>query len=126
MARFEMEFRVVVLDEPLTLYRGCHGPDRRTLERALMSNFQARREPPHPADLHATVLHMAVSMFVQRESLGRMARRRPDRIGTHIATLALEPGHGVCIADTGSAGHWSVWGAPARLMTFVTGVQTVG
>jgi hypothetical protein len=126
MARFEMEFRVVVLDEPLTLYRACHGPDRRALERALMSNFQARREPPHPADLHAAVLHMAVSMFEQRENLERMARRRPDRIGTHIATLALEPGYGVCIADTGGAGHWSVWGVPAQLMAFVTDAQTVG
>lgn len=126
MVRFETEFRVVVLGEPLTLYRACHGLDRRAVERTLMSNFQARREPPHPADLHATVLHMAVSMFQKRENLERMARRRPDRIGTHIATVALEPGHGVCIADTGSAGHWSVWGLPLQLMAFVTGVQAVG
>lgn len=126
MARFEMEFRVVVLGDSHTLYRACHGRDRRALERAFTSNFQAGREPPHPADLHATVLHMAVSMFEKRENLGRMARRRPDRIGTHIATLGLEPGHGVCIADTGGAGHWSVWGVPAQLTAFVTDVQAVG
>jgi hypothetical protein len=126
MARFDMEFHVVVLGESLTLHRACHGGDRRALERALMSNFQARRDPPHPADLHATVLHMAVSMFETRENIMRMARRRPDRIGTHIATLALEPGHGFCIADTGGAGHWSVCGLPSRLTAFVIDVQTVG
>jgi hypothetical protein len=99
MARFDSEFRVVVLDAPITLHRACHGTDRRRLELALTSNFQARREPPHPADLHATVLHMAVSMFAQRDGLERMARRRPDRIGTHIATVSLTPavrGTGPC------------------------------
>jgi hypothetical protein len=55
-----------------------------------------------------------------------MARRRPDRIGTHIATIPLEPGHGVCIADTGGPGHWSVWGVPSQLVAFVADVETVG
>jgi hypothetical protein len=125
MARFDSEFRVVVLDAPITLHRACHGADRWRLELALTSNFQARREPPHPADLHATVLHMAVSMFAQRDGLEQMARRRPDRIGTHIATVRLAPGHGICIADTGSPGHRSVWGVPATLVAFVTDVQAV-
>jgi hypothetical protein len=108
MARLESEFRVRVLDEPLLLYRACHGRDRPALEYALSSNYEIRRDPPHPADLHATVLHMAVSMFEKRGILEAMARRRPDRIGTHIARLELQPGHGVCIADTSGPGHWSI------------------
>jgi hypothetical protein len=108
----------------MTLYRACHGADRTALETALTSNYQAGRSP-HPSDLKATVLFMAVSLFENRGAVSHLARRRPDRIGTHIATVELQPGHGVCIADTGSTGHWSVWGIPAQLAEFVTDVSEV-
>jgi hypothetical protein len=49
MIAFESEFHVYVLEKPMTLYRGSYGKDRRALEEALSSNFQVRREPPHPA-----------------------------------------------------------------------------
>lgn len=117
------EFRVVVLREPMTLYRGCFGTDRASRIHALSSNYEIDRRPPHPADLHATVLHMATSGFEHRDRIAHMARRRPDRIGTHIATLELQPGHGVCVADTGGPGHWSVWGIPTTLATFVTAIE---
>ena len=42
------------------------------------------------------------------EVLLRLARRRPDRIGTHLVRVELQPGRGICLADTGSRGHWSV------------------
>ena len=56
MAEFESEFHVVVLQEPTRLYRGCFGPDR--VVEALKSNYENGRNP-HPADLRATILHMA-------------------------------------------------------------------
>jgi hypothetical protein len=118
------EFRVVVLQEPMRLYRGCHGTGRSSIEAALMSNYQAGRAP-HPADLRATVLHMAVSMFEDSDVVAVQARRRPERVGTHIARVDLQPGHGVCVADTGGRGHWSVWGIPAQLADFVTDVMEV-
>lgn len=109
----------------MTLYRSCRGVDDAGLEHALSSNFQARREPPHSADLRATVLYMAVSMFDRPTVLEKMARKSRGRNGTYIARLELEPGHGFCIADTGSAGHWSVWGVPAELAKTVTEVWEV-
>jgi hypothetical protein len=120
MAGFESEFHVVVLQEPRRLYRGCFGADR--IEEALRSNYENGRNP-HPADLRATVLHMAVSLFEDRDLLLQLARRRPDRIGDHVATIELQPGFGVCIADTSGPGHWSVWGRPAQLLEFVTDVE---
>jgi hypothetical protein len=120
MAGFETEFHVVVLQEPRRLYRGCFGSDR--IDEALKSNYENGRNP-HPADLRATVLHMAVSLFEDKDLVLHLARRRPDRIGDHVATIDLQPGLGVCVADTSGPGHWSVWGRAAQLLEFVTDVE---
>lgn len=121
MPRFPTQFRVLVLREPLTLYRGSHGADDLSVEAALTSNFQARRTP-HPADRHATVVHMAVSMFDRPEPVTRLAHLFPGRIGTHLIRVDLAPGQGFCVADTGQAGHWSVWGVPTRFVACVSAV----
>ena len=68
---------------------------------------------------------MAVSGFDDKRRLIALARRRPDRLGTHLATLVLRPGHGICLGDTGGPGHWSIWGVPERLCSFVTHVEEV-
>ncbi len=119
------DIHVFVLQEQRTLYRACFGSARRDLLHAVSSNYEIDRQPPHPADLRATALHMAVSGFEDAQSLTRLASRRPDRIGTHIATLQLEPGKGVCLADTGGAGHWSIRGIPAQPADFVVDVVGV-
>ncbi len=106
------------------MYRGCHGSGGAAARDAMRSNYEAGRSP-HPTALRATVLHMAVSMFEADEVLLRLARRRPDRVGTHLARLELQPDRGICIADTGSAGHWSVWGIPDQLAACVVDVELV-
>jgi hypothetical protein len=68
---------------------------------------------------------MAVSMFEDPDVVVMQARRRPDRVGTHIARIEMQPGHGVCVADTGGPGHWSIWGIPAQLADFVANVTAV-
>jgi hypothetical protein len=69
---------------------------------------------------------MAVSMFEDAEVLSRLARRRPDRVGTHLPRVELQPGRGICLADTGSRGHWSIWGLPDQLAACVVEVMLVG
>ena len=108
----QSEFLVVVLEEPMTLYRGCHRPGRRALEAAMTSNYQAGR-----SDLRATALHMAVSMFEDPEVVAIQARRRPDRVGTHIARIELQPGRGICVADTGGPGHCPSGASPLSSQT---------
>lgn len=125
MVRLPDEYLVRVLTEPMELFRASHGADQASLRDALSSNYERDRRPPHPVDLHATVLRMAISLFADDDRLTALARRRPDRIGTHVATLQLPPGHGICLADTGSAGHWSVWGIPSQLLECVTEVTEV-
>lgn len=124
MARLDSSIRVDVLQRPLVVYRGCHGSDAGAVRDAMRSNYETGRSP-HPADLRATVLHMAVSMFEADDVLLRLARRRPDRVGTHVARLELQPERGICLADTGSAGHWSVWGIPEQLAECVVDVEPV-
>lgn len=105
---------VDIVREPMTLYRGCHGSEPADLISAMRSNYEARRSP-HPEERKAIVSFMAVSMFEDGDRLTRFARQRPGRIGTHIARVELRPGLGICVADTGGAGHWSIWGLPDAL-----------
>ena len=116
---------VALLERPTTVFRGCNGPEAVAVTDAMRSNYETGRSA-HPADLRATVLHMAVSMFEDAEVLSRLARRRPDRVGTHLARVELQPGRGICLADTGSRGHWSIWGLPDQLAACVVEVMLVG
>ena len=97
---YPSEYLVRVLQEPIRLHRACHGDDQSAMLEALRSNYERDRRPPHPADLHASVLRMAVSLFERPDGLAHLARQRPERIGTHIVTLRLQPGLGICLADT--------------------------
>ena len=120
------DFPIVVdaVREPVTLYRACHGEDSDSLRAAMRSNYEAGRRA-HPAERRAIVMHMAVSMFEDGERLQSFARQRPDRLGTHVARIELRPGHGICVADTGSVGHWSVWGLPSQLADCIVDVIAV-
>jgi glutathione synthase/RimK-type ligase-like ATP-grasp enzyme len=120
MTAFESEYRVVVLQRPMRVYRGCFTHD--AAEEDFKSNYERGRSP-HPADLRATVLHMAVSMFGDRNAVRYLAGRYPRRVGEFVAALDLQPGFGVCDADTSGPGHWSVWGRPAQLRDFVASIE---
>jgi len=124
MPGLDFPITVALLERPMTVFRGCHGAENAAVVDAMRSNYETGR-PAHPADLRDTVLHMAVSMFEDAEVLLRLARRRPNRIGTHLVRVELQPSHGICLADTGSRGHWSVWGIPDELAACVVDVVPV-
>ncbi len=117
------DFPIVVLEvtEPITLYRGCYGAEPATLIDAMRSNYERDRRP-HPAERRAIALYMSLSMFATPEPIRWAAWRRPDRVGTHIAQVALRPGLGTCRAKTSGPGHWSVWGLPRQLAECVLDV----
>jgi hypothetical protein len=117
------DFPIVVeaVREPITLFRGCRGSLRPDLVAAMRSNYEVGRSP-HPAERRAIAVYMAVSMFEDGELLRRLALRRPDRIGTHLARIELRPRLGICMADTGSDDHWSIWGLPNQLAECVIDV----
>lgn len=109
---------------PVTLYRGCHGTDAAAVLACMRSNYEVGRSP-HPGERRAIALYMAVSMFEDGALLQRVALRRPSRVGTHLARVELLPAQGICISDTGSAGHWSVWGLPGQLAECVLDVTAI-
>lgn len=119
MSQVKFPISVHLVERPRVLFRAVHGPEQPELIEAMRSNYDAQR-PPHPSDRKATVLHMAVSMFEDGGALARFASRAPERLGTYVARVELRPGQGVCIADTGNHGHWSVWGRPDVLAAMVT------
>jgi hypothetical protein len=125
MAGVPDKFMVSVLDRPLVVFRASFGAAEHDLLDALRSNYE-RGRGGNPSDLYATVVHMAVSGFEDRDGLARLARRRPERIGSHIVRLDLRPGLGICCTDaTGGPGHWSIWATPAHLLACVTDVERV-
>jgi hypothetical protein len=117
------DFPIVIeaVRDPMTLFRGCRGSHMQDLVAAMRSNYEVGRSP-HPAERRAIAVYMAVSMFENDQLLRRLALRRPDRIGTHLACIELRPRLGICIANTGSEGHWSIWGLPTQLAECVIDV----
>jgi hypothetical protein len=112
-------YAVHVVDDEITLHRPCFGAGDPLLLYALRSNHENRKG----GDTDDALLAMGVSMFEDLDALRRLTRRRPSRLGTHIMTLILLPGFGICTAATGAPGHHSVWGAPHRLLECITAVR---
>jgi hypothetical protein len=101
------------------LHRPCFGEEDPLLLYALRSNHANGRAAPDTDAL----LAMAISMFSDAGAVARLTRRRPDRLGTHLMTLILLPGFGICTSETGSPGHHSVWGTPQSLYECITDVR---
>ncbi len=79
---------------------------------------RARGRPRFPEDLE--VDHLGISMFASAAQARSMMRRYPKV----IATVRLEPEHGLSLARTlpDIDGHYSVWGLPEDLLGLVESV----
>jgi hypothetical protein len=67
---------------------------------------------------------MALSMFASAGVAAQLASRVP-KLGGRVATIALVPGLGLCVAKIGGPAHWSAWGRPPQLAKCVTDVRNV-
>jgi hypothetical protein len=112
-------YAVHVVDDEITLHRPCFGADDPLLLYALRSNHENGRAGAEVNALLAT----SVSMFERVETVTRLARRRPERVGSHIMTVILLPEFGFYRAETGAPGHHSIWGSPHRLLECITAVR---
>jgi hypothetical protein len=112
---------VVVLEEPMRLFRIVPEPESPQFEDAFRSHYELGR-PPRGPENRAAAVHMAISMFDRAEVAASLAERVP-KLGGHVATMDLRPGFGVCVAKTGGPAHWSVWGRPPQLLACVTDVE---
>lgn len=115
---------VRVLEEPVRFLRIVAEPASQAFEDAFRSHYELGR-PPRGPEIRAAAIHVAISMFDTTDVARALAARVP-KLGGHIATVDLEPEFGICVATkTGGPAHWSVWGQPGRLVSFVIDVEQV-
>lgn len=121
---YQDEFAVRVVRGSMSLWRICasDGSDQHALLEDFRSNYEKRRSKARKLDAHATVIQMALSMWTDPDHATKLSRGLPRQLGGHIARLEIQPGNGVCVAETGSRSHRSVWGRPLQLAAFVADV----
>lgn len=131
MQHVDTTIQVSVLTKPKTLWMLVDGEDKNEPDKHFHSNF-ALDSPPHPSARFATVIYMAVSMWDETglEELESLAAINPQA-GRFVAQVDLKPKHkskptGICVADTGAPGHWSVWGTPTKLGRCLADIKAVG
>ncbi len=114
------EVRVVIIEDGPRLYRVCGPREATRFDDALRSHYELGR-PPRGPENRAAAIHMALSMF-DAPTVARDLAVRVPKLGGHVATIDLRPGHGICVAKTGGPAHWSVWGRPDQMAAFITEV----
>jgi hypothetical protein len=75
-------------------------------------------EEPRRFEIRNALTHFGVSMFDRPENARRLAQRWP-RLGLFIAEIELGGELGIWFAETGSVGHFTVWGRPTELQRCV-------
>ena len=80
---------VVVLEEPMRLFRIVPEPESPGFEDAFRSHYELDR-PPRGPENRAAAVHMAISMFDRAEVAASLAERI-SKLGGHVATMDLQP-----------------------------------
>lgn len=116
---------VAPVRETTTVYRVVRGADRSApvVLDSLRSHYESG-SPPRGYERRLAVIHMGLSVFSMRAAAAAMASKWP-MIGMFVAELNLEPGNGLCLADTGQPGHWTLWGRPLQLLGSIADILHV-
>jgi hypothetical protein len=105
---------------PLTAYRVVDPAD---VLASLRSNYE-RGKAPRRHERTATVIHMGLSFYSTEFGAARTAGRFPQ-IGSAVAAVRLDAGHGFNYAATGPGGHLTVWGDPVKLRLAIVAIRVV-
>jgi len=88
------------------------------------SNEARGRRPRRPLDTEGRRLWRGLSHFDTLAAAQAAARRTPE-LGQFIAEIAVPDDTDVDIEQTGRAGHYTLWGTPGRLLSYVRRVMPV-
>lgn len=101
-----------------TLYRIIKGEEVALLD---LTSSEAQGVPPRSNAPDVLRLWDGISCWATAAQARRTIRSFPH-LGTHVAVLHIPDEAAVRVERTRGPGHYTVWGDPAVLMTYVTGV----
>jgi hypothetical protein len=87
------------------------------------SNYELG-SPPRKIEGSATVIHMGVSMYLNRDTALETAKRF-EKLGDHLARVDLRSGRGFNYAFTGHRHHLTIWGDPVKLADATVDIEPV-
>jgi hypothetical protein len=110
---------------PLTVYRivGTGRIDDPNFLDSLRSHYELSEEP-RKIERTSTIIHMGISVFLERSMAEGMALRWP-KLGNHTAHLDLTSGSGFNYARTSQSGHLTLWGDPVKLRDAIADIEPV-
>ena len=85
---------------------------------------EARGRPLHHPTPEKRRLWAGLSMFANEDRARRNARKFPA-LGSYIARLMIPDSESVQVERTLGPGHYTVWGTPSYVLTFVAEVFAV-
>ncbi len=76
---------------------------------------------PRKTQIESALIHMGLSMYDsdRMPALVNLANRYGDKLGRFVVSVQMDGDLGVWLAETGSLGHFTVWGRPADLQRCV-------
>jgi hypothetical protein len=88
------------------------------------SNEARRRRPRRPLDSEGRRLWRGLSHF-DAIAAARGAARHTPVLGASMAEVEIPDGADLEVEQSGRAGHYTIWGSPARLLGYVRRVVRV-
>ena len=87
---------------------------QQTTEQDWRSHYAAGKKPRH-AEIVNAMDHMGLSMWERPDPLVPLSHEYPKQLGTFVVEVELDGSLGIWFAETGPAGHFTVWGRAADM-----------
>jgi hypothetical protein len=111
------------LDVARSVFRIVRSDTYSSVLDSMCSNHE-RGRLPREVDVSWPVVQMGVSAFLSHEAARQVALKFP-KLGGYLAELALAPGRGFNVAETGQPLHLTVWADPVKLRDAIVDVQAI-